>query len=335
METTKLAELVEEMVEEIAEAVEEAAEKVEDVVEEVVETMEDYAKELEASFRKINVGDIITGTVIAVSEEEIVLDLKYYTQGIIKVENFSNDPDFAVLEEIHVGDEIEATVIRRDDGQGNIELSRKEANETLAWDKLKEMMEAGKVVAVRVKESVPSGVVAFVEGIRGFIPASQLALDYVEDTSVWVGKTLDVKVITVDAANQKLVFSAKAVAKEQAVEERNHKISMIVPGSVMEGVVESLMPYGAFISLGDGLNGLVHVSQICERRIKKPSEVLKEGQKVKVKVLNTNDNKISLSMKALEEEMVDTEPVEEIENYTSSENIGTGLGALLKGLKLD
>lgn len=335
METTKLAELVEEMVEEIAEAVEEAAEKVEDVVEEVVETMEDYAKELEASFRKINVGDIITGTVIAVSEEEIVLDLKYYTQGIIKVENFSNDPDFAVLEEIHVGDEIEATVIRRDDGQGNIELSRKEANETLAWDKLKEMMEAGKVVAVRVKESVPSGVVAFVEGIRGFIPASQLALDYVEDTSVWVGKTLDVKVITVDAANQKLVLSAKAVAKEQAVEERNHKISMIVPGSVMEGVVESLMPYGAFISLGDGLNGLVHVSQICERRIKKPSEVLKEGQKVKVKVLNTNDNKISLSMKALEEEMVDTEPVEEIENYTSSENIGTGLGALLKGLKLD
>jgi len=305
------------------------------LVELVEETMEDYAKELEASFRKINVGDIITGTVIAVSEEEIVLDLKYYTQGIIKVENFSNDPDFAVLEAIHVGDEIEATVIKRDDGQGNIELSRKEANETLAWDKLKEMMEAETVVTVRIKESVPSGVVAFAEGIRGFIPASQLALDYVEDTSDWVGKTVDVKVITVDAANQKLVLSAKAIAKEQAIEERNHKISMIVPGSVMEGIVESLMPYGAFISLGDGLNGLVHVSQICERRIRKPSEVLKEGQKVKVKVLNTNDNKISLSMKALEEEMVDTEPVEEIENYTSSENIGTGLGALLKGLKLD
>lgn len=300
-----------------------------------METMKDYEKELEASFRKINVGDIITGTVIAVSEEEIVLDLKYYTQGIIKVENFSNDPDFAVLEEIHVGDEIEATVIKRDDGQGNIELSRKEANETLAWDKLKEMLESETVVSVRVKESVPSGVVAFVEGIRGFIPASQLALDYVEDTNEWVGKTLDVKVITVDAANQKLVLSAKAVAKEQAIEERNHKISMIVPGSVMEGVVESLMPYGAFINLGDGLNGLVHVSQICEKRIKKPSEVLKEGQKVKVKVLNTNDNKISLSMKALEEEMVDTEPVEEMENYTSSENIGTGLGSLLKGLKFD
>lgn len=300
-----------------------------------METMKDYERELEASFRKINEGDIITGTVIAVSEEEITLDLKYYTQGIIKVENFSNDPDFAVLEEIQVGDEIEATVIKRDDGQGNIELSRKAANDTLAWDKFKEMMEAETVVSVRIKESVPSGVVAYLEGIRGFIPASQLALDYVEDTTEWVGKTVEVKVITVDAAAQKLVLSGKAVARDVAVEERNHKISMIVPGSVMEGVVESLMPYGAFISLGDGLSGLVHVSQICERRIKKPSEVLKEGQKVKVKVLNTNDNKISLSMKALEEEMVDTEPVEEIESYTSSENIGVGLGALLAGLKLD
>ena len=300
-----------------------------------METMKDFEKELEASFRKINVGDIITGTVIAVSEEEITLDLNYYTQGIIKVENFSNDPDFAVLEEIHVGDEIEATVIRKDDGQGNMELSRKEANDTLAWVKLAEMMEAGTVVTVKVKESVPSGVVAYLEGIRAFIPASQLALDYVEDTDAWIGKTVEVKVITVDAESQKLVLSGKAVAREAAVEERNHKISMIVPGSVMEGTVESLMPYGAFISLGDGLSGLVHVSQICERRIKKPSEVLKEGQKVKVKVLNTNDNKISLSMKALEEEMVDTEPVEEIETYTSDESVGTGLGALLSGLKFD
>lgn len=305
------------------------------MMEEVAETMEDYAKELEASFRKINVGDIISGTVISVSEEEIILDLKYYTQGIIKVENFSNDPDFAVLEAVHVGDEIEATVIKRDDGQGNMELSRKEANDTLAWDKFQEMMKTEAVVSVKIKESVPSGVVAYLEGIRGFIPASQLALDYVEDTSEWVGRTVDVKIMTADADKEKLVLSAKAVAKELEIEARNHKISMIVPGSVLEGVVESLMPYGAFISLGDGLNGLVHVSQICERRIKKPSEVLKEGQKVKVKVLNTNDNKISLSMKALEEEMVDTEAVEDISAYTSGEQIGVGLGALLAGLKLD
>lgn len=300
-----------------------------------METMEDFKAELEASFRKINEGDIITGTVIAVSEEEITLDLKYYAQGIIKVEDFSNDPDFAVLEEVHVGDEIEATVVRRDDGQGNILLSRKEANDVLAWEKLKQMMDDETVVKVRIKESVPSGVVAYLEGIRAFIPASQLALDYVEDTESWVGKELEVKVITVDADNQKLVLSGKSVAKDAAIEERNHKISMIVPGSVLEGTVESLMPYGAFINLGNGLSGLVHISQICERRIKKPSEVLKEGQKVKAKVLNTNDNKISLSMKALEEEMVDTEPVEELENYTNSESVGSSLGDLLSKFKFD
>lgn len=300
-----------------------------------METMKDFEKELEASFRKINVGDMIRGTVLAVSEEEITVDLNYYTQGIIAAENFSNDPDFAVFEEIHTGDEIEAVVLRRDDGRGSMELSLKEAGEILAWEKLLQMQEAGTVTTVKIKESVPSGVVAYLEGIRAFIPASQLALDYVEDTESWIGKTVEVKVITVDEENEKLVLSGKAVAREAAVEERNHKISMIVPGSVMEGTVESLMPYGAFISLGDGLSGLVHVSQICERRIKKPSEVLKEGQKVKVKVLNTNDNKISLSMKALEEEMIDTEPAEELEAYTSDEPIGFGLGALLSGLKFD
>ena len=185
------------------------------------------------------------------------------------------------------------------DINGNIVLSKKEANDILAWDKLKQMMEGETTVKVRIQESVPSGVVTYLEGIRAFIPASQITLDYVEDTDAWIGKEIEVRVITVDAEKEKLVLSGKAVAREAEAEERNHKISMIVPGTVMEGTVESLMPYGAFINLGNGLSGLVHISQICERRIKKPSEVLKEGQKVKAKVLNTNDNKISLSMKAL------------------------------------
>ena len=266
-----------------------------------METMDDFKDELEASFRQIREGDIITGTVIAVSEEEITLDLKYYAQGIIKVEDFSNDPDFAVLEQIHAGDEIEATVVKTDDGQGNILLSRKEANDVLAWEKLQQMMEDGTVVKVRIKESVPSGVVTFLEGIRAFIPASQITLDYVEDTDAWIGKEIEVRVITVDPEKEKLVLSGKAVAREAEAEERSHKISMIVPGTVLEGTVETLMPYGAFINLGNGLSGLVHISQICERRIKKPSEVLKEGQKVKAKIINTNDNRVSLSMKALEQ----------------------------------
>lgn len=299
-----------------------------------METMDDFKEELEASFRQIKEGDIISGIVIGVNEEEVVLDLKYYTQGIIKVEDLSNDPDFNVFEEVKEGDVIEATVVRRDDGQGNIQLSRKEANDVLAWEKLQQMMDEQTTVKVRIKESVPAGVITYLEGIRAFIPASQICLDYVEETDSWIGKEIEARIITVDPEKEKLVLSGKVVAREAEQEERNHKISMIVPGSVLEGTVESLMPYGAFVNLGDGLSGLVHISQICERRIKKPSEVLKEGQKVKVKVLNTNDNKISLSMKALEEEMIDTEPVEELEAYTSTESAGTSLGDLLSKLKL-
>lgn len=300
-----------------------------------METMEDYKEALDASFCRVNEGDIISGTVIDVNEEEVTLDLKYYAQGIIKASDLSNNPDFAVLEEVHKGDVIEATVVKTDDGKGNILLSKKEANDVLAWDKLQQMMEEAATVKVTIKESVPSGVVTWLEGIRAFIPASQLSLDYVEDTDAWIGKEIDVRVITVDKEKKKLVLSGKVVAREAAVEERNHKISMLVPGTVLEGTVETLMPYGAFISLGDGLSGLVHVSQICNRRISKPSEVLKVGQKVKTKVLNTNDNKISLSMKALEEEMVDTEEKVDLAQYTSTESTGTSLGSLLAGFKFD
>ena len=301
---------------------------------EMAESMEDYKEELEASFRKIQEGDIITGTVIDAKEEEVTLDLKYYAQGVIKKEDLSNDPNFQVMEEVHIGDELEATVVSTDDGQGNILLSRKEANEVLAWEKLKEYQEEETTLSVKISGIVPSGVIAYVEGMRGFIPASQLALSYVEATEEWLGRTVEVRVINVDESKKKLVLSAKVILKEKEQEEHNHKISMMVPGSILEGTVENLMPYGAFIDLGDGISGLVHISQISQKRIGKPSEVLKEGQKVKVKVLNTNDNKVSLSMKALEEEMVDTEQAEPVEEYVSNESASTSLGDLLSKLKL-
>ncbi|MEG0961967.1 MAG: S1 RNA-binding domain-containing protein [Lachnospiraceae bacterium] len=300
----------------------------------MAETMEDFKEELEASFRKVNEGDIISGTVIGVNEEEVILDLKYYTQGIIKVEDLSNDPDFQVLEEVKIGDMIEAAVVRKDDGHGNIRLSKKEANDVLAWGTLKENLEEKKVLSVKIAGIVPSGVIAYVEGIRGFIPASQLALSYVEATEEWLGKEVDVRVITVDEAKSKLVLSAKVILKEQEQETHNHRISMMVPGSILEGTVETLMPYGAFVNLGDGISGLVHISQISQRRIGKPSEVLSIGQKVKVKVLNTNDNKVSLSMKALEEEMVDTNTSDAVKEYISHESASTSLGDLLSKLKL-
>ncbi len=299
------------------------------------ETMKDYEKELEASFRKIREGDVISGTVIDVNEEEVTLDLKYYTQGIIKAEDMSNDPAFSLLNDVKAGDVIEATVIRMDDGQGNILLSKKEANEVLSWDVLEQMKEEKTDVTVKVSEAVNGGAVAYVEGIRGFIPASQLDLNYVEDPSAYVGKTLKVRVITVDQEKEKLVLSAKEILKEQQKEEHDHKVAMIVPGTILEGTVESLQTYGAFIDLKDGLSGLVHISQICQKRIKKPSEVLKAGNKVKVKVLNTNDGKISLSIKAVAEEQEASE-VEDFDtaSFSSNESVGTSLGDLFAKLKL-
>lgn len=299
------------------------------------ETMKDYEKELEASFRKIREGDVISGTVIDVNEEEVTLDLKYYTQGIIKAEDMSNDPAFSLLNDVKEGDVIEATVVRMDDGQGNILLSKKEANEVLSWDVLEQMKEEKTDVTVKVSEAVNGGAVAYVEGIRGFIPASQLDLNYVEEPADYVGKTLKVRVITVDQEREKLVLSAKEILKEQQKEEHDHKVAMIVPGTILEGTVESLQTYGAFIDLKDGLSGLVHISQICQKRIKKPSEVLKAGDKVKVKVLNTNDGKISLSIKAVAEEQEASE-VEDFDtaSFSSNESVGTSLGDLFAKLKL-
>lgn len=304
-------------------------------MEEIKETMEDYAKELEASFRRVKEGDILSGTVISVNEEEVILDLQYYAQGVIRAEDMSSDPGFQILEDVKVGDVLEATVVKTDDGEGNIRLSRNEAVQVLAWDVLKGYLEEKKDLQVKIGEAVKAGVVTYVEGIRGFIPASQLSLTYVEDLEAWVGREVTARVITVDEEKKKLVLSARAVEKERAEEEINHKISMLAPGTILEGTVESLMPYGAFIALPDGLSGLVHISQISVRRIRKPSEVLSVGDRVKVKVLNTNDHKISLSMKALEEtaqadEMTDVRA----EDYSSGEEATTSLGDLFKKLKL-
>ena len=309
------------------------SEEMKETMQETVESMADYEQELDASFRRISEGDLVTGTVINVNESEVIVDLKYYAAGIIKASELSNDPNFSALASIHEGDEITATVLRLDDGEGNLLLSMKEASDILAWKKLTTYQEEGTVLHVKVGGIVNAGVIAYVEGIRGFIPASQIGLTYVEDLNPLLGTELDVKVITVDEAKERLVLSGKEVAKDKAEEELQHKISRIVPGTIVEGTVETLMPYGAFVSIGNGLTGLVHISQICQKRIKKPSEVLKEGQTVKVKILDTDNGKISLSMKALEDEMVDDQ-VEEVFELPESEATTTSLASLLKGIKL-
>lgn len=298
------------------------------------ETMKDYEKELEASFKKVQEGDILTGTVISVDEKEVVLDLRYYAEGIIPAEDYSREPGFNLKEDVHVGYEVSATVVRTDDGHGNILLSRVEATDVLAWDRLKEMKASGEVIDVIVKGVVNSGVVAYVEGIRGFIPASKLALSYVEDTNDYLNKHLQVQVIDVDEDSKKLILSAKELLREKAEEERKNKISNIQPGFVTEGKVESLQPYGAFVDLGNGLSGLVHISQICEKRIKKPSEVLTVGDTVKVKVISVKDGKLSLSIKEASDLMAKDVEEETFEIPDSGEQATTSLGSLFANIKL-
>ena len=281
-----------------------------------METMNDFKEELDASLRELHVGDIVEGTVIGVNEEGAAVDLKSYTQGFIRAQDMSNDPTFSMMQDVHEGDEVKAKIIKMDNGDGNIALSRKAAIDVLAWDKLKEMMDKKEVVTVQILETVKAGVVTYLEGIRAFIPASQLSDTYVENTADWIDKDVDVRIITCDPEKKRLV--------------------LMQVGTVLEGTVETIKPYGAFVDLGDGISGLVHVSQMSIKRVENPAEVVKEGEKVKVKITKVADGKISLSMKALEDAPVqEKEESVDISLYTTKENATTNLGELLKGLKFD
>ena len=301
----------------------------------MAESMKDYEKDLEESMKKIEEGDILTGTVISVDEKEVIIDLKYYAEGVIPAEDYSREPGFNLKEEVHPGDEVSATVVRKDDGHGNILLSRVEASDILAWDRLKEMQESKEVIDVIIKGITNGGVIAYVEGVRGFIPASKLALSYVEDTEEYLNKPAQVQVLDVDKDSKKLILSAKEILREKAEKERKKKVSNLEIGLVTEGTVESLQPYGAFVDLGNGLSGLVHISQICEKRIKKPSEAVAVGDKVKVKVTAIKDGKISLSMKEASDMMAKEIEEEVYEVPDANEQATTSLGSLFANIKLD
>ncbi len=204
------------------------------------------------------------------------------------------------------------------------------------WDKCQQYLEDKTVLDVTVDGiAIKGGVIAMLEGIRGFIPASHLSLTHVDDVNEYLGKALKVQVIEIDEANKRLILSARAVLRTAAEEAKKEKINSIKVGTVLEGTVDSVKPYGAFVKLDDDVSGLVHVSQISNKRVADPSKVLKKGDTVNVKVIGIKDGKISLSMKALEEDKEAAE-AEEIRNIKipESENISSSLGDLLKGIKL-
>ena len=203
------------------------------------------------------------------------------------------------------------------------------------WDRLEAMMESQETVTVEIAEVAKGGVIAFVEGVRGFIPASKLALEYVEESALkkYLHQMIEVRIIDIDEEQRRMVLSAREILKEAEKAARLEKVSEVKIGCVLEGVVESLKPYGAFVDLGNGINGLLHISQICKNRIKHPGVVLSEGQAVSVMIIDNQDGKLSLSMKALEDAK-ESEIEEEVYEIPEAEEVTTSLGSLLAGFRL-
>ncbi|MBP3807762.1 MAG: S1 RNA-binding domain-containing protein [Eubacterium sp.] len=205
----------------------------------------------------------------------------------------------------------------------------------LAWKKAEELKESQENITVTVTEVVKGGVVADFEGIRAFIPISKLSLERIDNCNSFLDQELEVRVFEANMDDDKLILSAKEILRERQEDSKKKKMSDITVGQILHGTVATIKDYGAFIDLGDGLSGLVHISQIAHKRIKHPGVVLKEGQEVDVKVIEIKDGKLSLSIKALldesDEESFDASEV----NIPESEDIGTSLGDLLDGLKFD
>ena len=268
-------------VKETAEAAAEETEVSPAPAEEPAESMADYEAEIDASLRRYEKDEKVKCTVISVDVDKVMVELGS-TTGIIRKQDASDDPSYNLQENIKPGDEIEATVLRSDDGHGHVVLSMKAAAAAKAWDRLTSLLESKDSVEVKITGVTKAGVITMLEGVRGFIPASKLSLGYIAEDELpnWIGKTIETRVITAEKDGRKLVLSAKEILREKEAQERKDAAALVKVGLVTEGVVETIKDYGAFVNLGKGVTGLLHVSQISQKRIKTPSEVLEQGQKV-------------------------------------------------------
>ena len=206
--------------------------------------------------------------------------------------------------------------------------------EQAVWEELKQMKDDKTEVEVKIKEIVKGGAVAYLNEVRGFIPASKLSLNYVEDLNEFQGQHLKVRVFDIEVENKRLILSAREILKEAQEAKKQEELAKTKVGMVVKGVVDSIQPYGAFVKLENGLSGLVHISQISNRRLKTVQEVLSLGDEVTAKITKIQDGKLSLSIKALNDSL---EPEEEELDYEipKSQQLTTSLGSLVANIKLD
>lgn len=290
----------ERIIKEVIAAMSEAITENKDLQEQVEEVngMEALMEEIEKSLRLPGRGEIVTGEIIQVSKDYIVVNLGCKKDGIIPREELSLEGDEDLSELFKPGDEIQAKVIKTADGDGSILLSKKKLQVNEHWDEINAALDNKEIVNAKVVKEVKGGVIAVYKEVSGFIPMSQLSDHFVEKADEFIGKVLPVKVSRVDQKRNKAVFSHKAYLNE----EKQKKIAEIWDnlhvGDVVEGTVMRFTDYGAFVDIG-GLDGLLHISEISWGKLKHPQEALEIGQKVNVKILsmNTEKGKISLGLK--------------------------------------
>jgi len=257
-----------------------------------------YMDEIEKSLKLPQRGDVVTGSVVLVKDEYVVVNLGCKKDGMLPVEEVGLEEGQTLKDMLSEGDEVQAKVIKTDDGDGNILLSKKKLQSGENWDEISAAVDSREVLNVTVVREVKGGVIASYKEVSGFIPMSQLADHYVESAEEYIGKTLPVRVTRVDQRRNKAVFSHKAFV----MEERNKKIAEIWDtlsvGDVVEGKVMRFTDYGAFVDIG-GIDGLLHISEISWGKLKHPQEALEIGQTVNVKILSMNSEKgkISLGLK--------------------------------------
>ena len=255
---------------------------------------EDFMQQVEATMVRIRPGQTVTGKVVQITDDEVSVNIGYKADGLIKKEDL-------VDQDVKLGDEIEVEVIKVNDGEGNVLLSQRNIVNRKAWDALMAKHEAGEYVDGIGKEAVKGGLIANVDGIRAFVPASQLSQRYVEKISDFVGKEMKLKIIEVDEQKKRIVASRKQVVAEEAAAKKKEVWDKLEEGIVIHGIVRRLTDFGAFVDLG-GVDGLIHITDLSWGRVKHPADVVKPNQEVDVKImsLDRDRDRIQLGFKQLQ-----------------------------------
>jgi len=277
------------------------------IIKEVVVTMSEenvkveemsFEQMLEESLVTLHTGDVVKGTVIQVVGEEVSVNLGFKSDGVIPRGEFSRDTTVVPSQVVKAGDEIEVFVVRVNDGDGNVLLSRKRIEEQKGMEDIEKAFNEKTVVAGTVTDVVKGGLIAIVNGVRVFIPSSQVSNRFIEDLSVFKGQELEFNIIEMDRVKRRIIGGRKALVEQEIAAKKAALFETIEAGKKIAGTVSRLTDFGAFVDLG-GVDGLIHISEMSWGRISNPREVLKEGQAVEVFVLDVDKEKgkISLSLK--------------------------------------